>query len=257
MNLASLQHNMRKWLETGAPDGAEPFGDKAQRGLSVYLNNYRTQLLDCLEAAFPCTLIWLGQAEFRSAARWHIMHHPPTGWTLADYPATFAALLSARFPDDRVAPELAQLELALGDALIAADRPPVTRAMLTALDWAQVALGHAAGGQVLHHHSNAAAIWSALSRSATAPDPEFADAGSQILVWRSEWVACFRVLNPDEAEIFAGMDHARPFTAICGLLEQRCGNGQTAGERAGQLLARWVDDEAVSIAVSTLAPADT
>lgn len=250
MNLAEHQQAMREWLETGEPDRAARFGPQAPRGLGVYLNNYRTQLLDCLEAAFPRTMEWLGAAEFRQAARSHIMAHPPTAWTLADYPATFLAALQAPSPSDPVAAELAALELALGDALTAADRPPLTRAMFTALDWTQIALVHAAGGQVLRLRSNAPAIWSALLRGNPAPPVEWTDGPDDILVWRSDWVPCFRKLDPDEALIFGQLAQPLRFTAICGLLERQLGE-VAAAERAGELLARWADDEAVAISASS------
>lgn len=247
MTLAERQQAMREWLETGQPDCAARFDVQAQRGLGVYLNNYRTQLLDCLEAAFPHTMEWLGAAQFRDAARGHIMAHAPASWTLAAYPSTFAAKLKDLFPHDPVAPELAALELALGDALTAADRPPLTHAMFTTLDWQHVALTHAAGGQVLRQRSNGAAIWSALSRGVAPPRLELAEAASSILVWRSDWVPCFRTLDPDEIQFFDRLNEPLLFTAICGLLEQQLGE-EAAAERAGQLLARWADDEAVSIA---------
>jgi hypothetical protein len=247
MTLAELQQNMRDWLETGEPDRAARFDVQSQSGLAVYLNNYRSQLLDCLEAAFPHTMAYLGATEFRQAARRHIMGRAPDAWTLADYPATFADGIADWFPNDPVAPELAALELALGDAVIAADRPPLTRAIIAELDWTKVALTHASGGKILQHYTNAGAIWSALFRGNAPPKAEQAECASSVLVWRSDWVPCFRTLETDEAMIFAEFAEPVPFTTICGLLHQKLGEQAAAG-RAGQLLARWAEDEAVSVA---------
>lgn len=240
---------MKEWLETGDPDCADRLGDAARPGLDVYLNNYRTQLLNCLDQAFHRTRAWLGSDQFLRTARCHITAHPPSAWTLDAYPASFAAEIAALFPDDPVTHEIVRLELALGDAQTAADRLPLTRAMFVDLDWDIVALTHASGGQVLRHFSNAAEIWSALSRAESPPVGKTADVPIDILVWRSHWDPCFRALDADEAELFAQMITPLRFTDICTQLEQKLGE-QAAVERAGLLLARWADDEAVSIATT-------
>ena len=242
---------MREWLETGDPDTTNRLGDSVRPGLNVYLNNYRTQLLHCLDHAFPHTRSWLGSNRFHAGARCHIMAQPPTAWTLDAYPASFAAEVGTLFPDDPVAPELAKLELALSDAQTAADRLPLTRDMFVHLDWDHVALTHASGGQVLRHFSNAAEIWSALSRAEIPPAAKAFQVPIDILVWRSHWDPCFRVLDADEANVFAQMAAPLPFTNICLQLEQSSGE-QAAIERAGLFLARWADDAAVSIAATSL-----
>ena len=179
------------------------------------------------------------------------MSTPPVAWTLDAYPASFAAEVSTLFPEDAVAPELAELELALSDAQTAANRLPLTRDMFTGLDWESVAVTHASGGQILRHTSNAAQIWSALSRAESPPAAKKAESPVNILVWRSRWDPCFRVLDADEADIFAQMNDALPFTEICEQLEQKHG-AQAGIERAGLLLARWADDHAISVASTTL-----
>jgi len=240
---------MRGWLETGNPDYVADFGDAAQPGLNVYLNNYRTQLLDCLDHAFPHTRTWLGSDRFHAGARCHIMAQPPVAWTLDAYPASFAAEVGTLFPNDLVAHELAELELALSDAQTAADRLPLSREMFTHLDWEQVSLTHASGGQVLRHTSNAAKIWSALSRAEIPPVPKTAEVPIDILVWRSDWAPCFRIVDADEAEIFMQMNPALRFVDICAQLAQKHGE-EVSIARAGLLLARWADDEAVSVAAT-------
>lgn len=246
MNLADLQQAMREWLETGDPDQAARFGASAQPGLEVYLNNYRTQLLGCLERVFPRTRTWLGDTCFYDAARQHIMARPPDAWSLDAYPATFAAAAATLFPGDALTAELARLELAISDSQTAADRAPLTRDMLAEVDWDVAALAHASGGQVLQHRSNAAAVWSALARGDNAPAAEIAGEPCSILVWRCKWLPCFRRLDQDEAGIFAAMAEPLTFPAICAMLERELG-AEAAVARAGLLLARWVDDAAISL----------
>ena len=242
---------MREWLETGDPDTTNRLGDSVRPGLNVYLNNYRMQLLHCLDHAFPHTRSWLGSNRFHAGARCHIMAQPPTAWTLDAYPASFAAEVGTLFPDDPVAPELAKLELALSDAQTAADRLPLTRDMFVHLGWDHVALTHASGGHILRHFSNAAEIWSALSRAESPPVAKTNEVPIDILVWRSTWAPCFRTLDPDEAELFVQMTNPLAFTDICMQLEQKLGE-QAALKRAGLLLARCADEAAVSIAATSL-----
>jgi hypothetical protein len=246
MKLATMQSLLRDWLVTGDMEHTLHFGADSAAGLSVYLNNYRMQLLDCLEGAFPQTLAWLGEDAFFGAARQHIMACPPTSWTLDAYPETFAENMAELVPDDPVACELAQLEQALSDAFTAADVPPLTRGMFTTLDWEQVALAHAAGGRIVHHRTNAALVWSALSGSQPPPAAERLLEPACVLVWRSATTCCFRMLDPDEAQIFARLDKPLPFHAICALLATHLEQTE-AGARAGLLLARWADDGAVSV----------
>ena len=247
MKLGDFQQQFRAWLETGDPDRAPGLGNIDRAGLAVYLNNYRLQLMDCLAEVFPVTCAWLGEEVFKAACRRHIMACPPDSWTLDDYPATFAAHVADLFPDDAVVGELAELEQALGDAFTAPDKVPLTRAMFADRDWEQVALTHAAGGRILRHLTNAGAIWSALTRGDCPPALEQAAAPHAILVWRAGQVPCFRQLDDDEALILDQFNAAMPFTDMCSLLGQRLGP-QEAVTRAGLLLARWADDEAVSIA---------
>ena len=245
MNLSAIQNAMADWLRTGDPASADHFGESARPGLEVYLNTYRMQLLQCLAEVYPKTLEWLGDERFYAAARRHIMAQPPASWTLDAYPASFAASMADLCPGDAVTSELVQLEHALDACQTAADHAPLTRAMFTRLDWENVVLSPAPGAQLLAHHSNAGAIWSALARAQPRPAGSTTADEAHILVWRSGWVPCFRVLDGDESVIFERLIQApMSFTAVCAELEQQLGHG-AAIERAGLLLARWADEESV------------
>lgn len=246
MNLTRLQDKMRLWLETGDPDYLADFDASARPGLDVYLNNYRTQLLSCLERTFPFTRIWIGEEQFQVAARKHIMATPPRSWSVDEYSHTFAAKASIIFPNHPLAVELAQLEQAISDAQTAKNSTPLTREMIAEVDWENTALTCAPGTQVLRHESNAAEIWSALSRGDYPPLTKKNIEPINILIWRCRFVPCFRPLDHDEAEFFTAMAKPLQFATICAILESKLG-AEAAIARAGLLLARWIDDEAVSI----------
>ena len=247
VTLSRLQDDLSAWLQTGDPALTARFGDDAAPGLAVYLNNYRLQLLGCLEEAFPHALRWLGEERFWAAARQHIMSCPPVSWTLDAYPQTFAATIEQHFPDEPVVADLVRLEWAISVAFVAADVAPLTRAQFTDLDWDGVALRQGAGAQFLAQRTNAVAIWSALSRDEAPPAAELLEEVRSVLVWRSEETPFFRTLDADEVEIFASLEQPRRFTAICEALVARIGH-EPGIARAGQLLARWADDGAVAVA---------
>ena len=115
MSLLALQRDMRAWLRTerrrrrrGSVRGAAP-------GLRVYQNNYRAQLVACLERELSRARA-TGSAARLSTPRpsRHIDRVPPSSWTLDAYPRDFPATLAMLYPDDPEVAELAWLELRAG-----------------------------------------------------------------------------------------------------------------------------------------------
>ena len=77
MTLQAMQRSMRDWLQVGDGDLPDRFEPATAPGLRVYQNNYRAQLVSCLEQSFPHTRAWIG--ERASAGRSTIMRRasPP------------------------------------------------------------------------------------------------------------------------------------------------------------------------------------
>ena len=80
--LAELQRDFRVFLTDASPTAIERLGGAGQPGLAVYQNNYRSQLVACLESSYPQLRLWIGADAFLSAAVTHIDERPPHGWTL-------------------------------------------------------------------------------------------------------------------------------------------------------------------------------
>src|ERR1700721_999161 len=99
MNLAALQRAFRSWLAVEASDAAARFGDRAEPGLAVYLNNYRGQLMVCLSESFATVRAWLGEDAFHTPAATHIARRPPYSWTLDAYALEFPEPTEAFYPD--------------------------------------------------------------------------------------------------------------------------------------------------------------
>jgi len=95
--------------------------------------------------------------------------------------------------------------------------------------------------RLLSVQTNAGAIWSALASGATDPVPVPVTDPATILIWRQEHVACFRSLDPEEADTIALLIQGIAFADICARLVFAHGE-ETGVATAGQWLARWVAD---------------
>ena len=136
MNLADIQGGFQAMLAASAPAAGVPDGP----GRAVYRNNYRAQLVSCLEESFPLLRTFIGDEAFLHAAAAHIGRQPPHAWTIDAYADGFCATLQALFPDNPDLHELAWIEHALGQAFIAPDASPVGADALAAVDWDQARL---------------------------------------------------------------------------------------------------------------------
>ena len=114
MNLLALQRDLRAFLLAEDETAATHLGASARPGLSVYLNNYRAQLVTVLEGSFAQTHAWIGDRAFLRAAAQHIDRVPPSSWTLDAYARDFPETLAWLYPKDADIAEIARIELALG-----------------------------------------------------------------------------------------------------------------------------------------------
>lgn len=242
MGLAQTQAEFRCWLEREDDAAGSRLGLADGRGLSVYLNNYRSQLMGCLEESFPQTLGWVGDHSFRAAAANHIERCPPSSWTLDDYAQGFPVALAKAWPHDPEIGELAQLEQALSDAFIAPDAVALTVVDFAEVDWDQAILRLVPACSLLNFRTNAAEIWTALVERVKAPAAEPDCDVRVVLVWRRDWTCRFRLLDIDEAALLAAVsDGGESFDAICATLVEQL--GETEGiARAGALLVQWTQD---------------
>lgn len=245
MTLAAIQNDFRLWLSRADDEAAARIGDGP--GLAVYQNNYRVQLMDCLESAYPQCLAWLGDAAFRAVAAHHVDHFTPDSWTIDDYPADFAATLAAFYPDDPEVGEMAMLELALAKAFVAVDSPALTAGDLTTTDWDAASLRLTPSAGLLTLNMNAAAIWSGLAQGTEPPAAAPLPAPVTLMTWRHGYICCYRTLDEDEAAILRSLGSGLRFSDICAALAEQ-GGEDAPGSRAGVLLARWAAEECLAFA---------
>lgn len=238
MGLNNIQRDFSAWLISEDPLAAARLPLADTRGLAVYLNNYRSQLMSCLEESYPHTLSWIGEDAFRASAADHIDHVPPHSWTLDEYARGFPATLAKCYPADPEVFELACLELALSDAFVAADAVPLTIDRFAQIDWqtAELRLVPSASFQVLS--TNAPAIWSALDAGTSPPAVEMASTSLRLVIWRQALTCCFQELDANEQALLPFLASGLRFETMCQNLVARHGAG-TGVQCAGELLARW------------------
>ncbi|MGN6478711.1 HvfC/BufC family peptide modification chaperone [Luteibacter sp.] len=239
MKLAALQDQFRQWLVTGDEAGTEAFGASARPGLQVYQNNYRVQLMGCLEVSYPLLRRFIGEDAFREAAITHIDARPPRGWTLDHYGADFGETLRALHPRNPDLEELAWIEWMLGEAFVAADTLPATPEALASVDWDHANLVLSPSVRVRRAVTNADDVWMALRDGEAAVESEWLAAPEGLLVWRRDHMARLRRTDAVESAALVALGKDPGFGSLCetlvGLL------GEEAGvQRAGQLLADWL-----------------
>lgn len=241
MNLLALQRDMRAWLVHEDADAAARLGGRAAPGLSVYQNNYRAQLVGCLEASFARTQAWIGDAAFLRAAATHIDRVPPSSWTLDAYGRDFPATLALLYPDDPEVSELAAIELALEEAFVGPDATALTVADMSDIDWDDAVLRLVPTLETLPARTNAAALWSALAADETPPPARRLDEPEATLFWSQNQQARFRTIDQVELQALMRVRAGTTFEALCAETAEAFGHDD-APTIAGQWLGRWIGD---------------
>jgi len=223
-------------------------------GLRIYRNNYREQLRSALRFSFPYLLLWLGDAEFDRLAVVHIQNSAPRSWTLDHYGDDFPATARRLFPDDPEVPELAWLDWAMGEALVAPDQPPLDWSALAELDWDRARIGFVAALRQSEASSNAADIWCALEEESEPPPAAPLAERRAVVVWRRGLTPCFRQVPFWEYQMISALRDGFTFGGACELLALQLGV-ERATEAAGQMLARWLGDGLIAKVGAKLAGA--
>lgn len=245
MMLAELQQDFQLWLVAASNDAANRLGGGAMAGLSIYQNNYRSQLVGCLESAYPQVRAWIGDDAFLTAAVSHIDSHPPHAWTLDAYAGDFGETLAALFPDNPDIHELAWIEQTLTDAFVAPDAEPLPLAALAAIDWDSARLRLAPSFFSHAATTNAESVWSALWEEKEPPEAEMLAEPGGLIVWRRGFTSCLKQVDALEREALLQLQENGSFAALCDLLVERLGDTDGV-EKAGALLANWLANELIT-----------
>jgi len=239
MNLADYQRTFRSWLLEPDDATAERFGPAVAAGLAVYQNNYRTQLIGCLEVSYPQVRRWLGDDAFREAAIGHIVAHPPRAWTLDHYGHDFSDTLIALYPRNPDLRELAWIEWSLSEAFVAGDPPPLDNDALADVDWDEAQLELTPSLRLRPATTNADDLWLALDSDTDVPQGAMLDAPGGFVIWRKGFHSQLKRVDATDFDALLSVRGDATFASLCDRLVDRL--GEEAGvARAGALLADWL-----------------
>ncbi len=241
MSLAQTQSAFSGWLRTGATDDAMSFGARAQPGLSIYQNNFRTQLADCLEDSFPQTRQWIGDEVFHDAIVHHVERVPPSSWTLDAYPRDFPATLALLYPDDPEVGELADLEFALTEAFVGPDAEPLAAERIAQIDWDRAILRFTPTLDLRPSTTNAPDIWMAFTREDIPPAAALLPAHAALMTWRQGEMSRFRIIDSAEQRGILLTRNGLSFGALCAQLVDEMGESEGVA-LAGGWLGNWLAD---------------
>jgi hypothetical protein len=239
MKLAELQGDFRTWLIDPSDESAQRFGAGATAGLAVYQNNYRAQLIGCLEVSYPQVRRWIGEDAFREASISHIERRPPHTWTLDHYGRDFAATLLALYPRNPDLQELAWIEWSLAEAFVAGDPVPMTEDALTNVDWDSARLQLAPSLRLHTATTNADDIWAALEADTEVPEGEVLGAPGGYVVWRTGFTSRLKRVDSVEHAALCSLRDDDSFAALCDTLVEHLGEEEGV-TRSGTLLAEWL-----------------
>lgn len=205
--MSSLGHDPARFvaalLGTDTPPPPE-LRDAAENGrFEIYRNNVVAGLVRALATRFPATERLVGGAFFAAMAQAFIRRHPPQSPLLMTYGETFPAFLHGYPPakDLPYLPDVAQLEVARGQAYHAADAEAVSASVFAAVPAERI------GDMRLRLHPSAivlrsahpvVTIWAAQQQEA-APPPVGPWRAEDALVHRSGDSVAVERLVPGEA----------------------------------------------------------
>lgn len=240
MTLAELQRDFRTWLLAPSDESAQRFGPSAAPGLAVYQNNYRAQLIGCLEVSYPHVRRWIGEDAFREASVTHIERKPPHTWTLDHYGRDFPGTLLSMYPRNPDLQELAWIEWALAEAFVAGDATPMAADALWNIDWDTARLTLSPGLGLHVATTNADDIWSALEADSDVPEGAMLDAPGGYVIWRRAFVSRLKRVDAIEYAALLSLRNDDRFGALCDTLVEHLGE-EDGIARAGTLLAEWLN----------------
>jgi hypothetical protein len=221
--------------------GASAMDGFDDRGMRVYANNYRGQLVAALGDTYAKTRLWLGDDAFDIEAGCYVDANAPSSWTLDTYGRAFTDMLEARYPEDPDVHELAWMDGALREAFSGPDADAIQVGALVAEDWERIEFVFVPTLRFCRTRSNAPSIWKALADEVMPPAAEQADAGSGVRVWRKGFSPQFASMDANECACLDLALTGATFGEICALLGRLRGPGLIASE-AGRLLRGWVGD---------------
>lgn len=239
MSLLALQRDIRAWLVHADAAAAARIHPSIGPGLAVYQNNYRSQLVTCLESSFARTRAWIGEERFLQAAVHHIDDVPPSSWTLDAYAHDFPATLAQLYPDDPEIAEIARLELGLEELFVSADYLAIGLGQLSEIDWDRAVLTFQGSIDLIDLKTNAFTIWSSLAAQEEPPASRYLDTPETALLWREGEQCRIRIIDAAELQTLLDLRSGMSFREACENATLSFGEDRGVA-LVGQWLGAWL-----------------
>jgi hypothetical protein len=213
--------------------------------LAIYHNAYRVRLVEALDDTYPKLHAVLGDEMFAALGERFVAAHPSVYRSIRWYGRELTEYLTSEppFSDQPILAELARLEWTLAEVFDSGDAEPIVRGVLSEIDpscWGDIRLELHPSVRRLDLEWNTVAVWQALSREESPPEPEHREHPLPWLLWRQALNNYFRSMTPDEAAALESARRRETFGEICAALSAHLSEGEVPLRAAG-LLGAWAD----------------
>lgn len=219
--------------------------------LNIYQHAYGARLQEFLENDYPLTRTYLGEELFAQTAKAYVNNTPSSTpnarWFGQNFPEHCAS--DPTLKDQTEIAELAHLERALNTAFDATDTPSFSQNNLAEIppeQWGDLTFQKHPSVSRLTHITNAADIWSALSKEETPPPAKPTQKMTELIIWRGERKARFRPLAYDEAMIWDEAMKGAGFADLCEMLGTYW-TPEEAPLKAASYLQGWLQAEWLAV----------
>ncbi len=194
-----------------APSELEP-----QARVAIYANNAREGFLQALSATFPVVERLAGADWFRQTGREYMRRHPSRSGNLHFVGERFAAYLDDELRGTSYAyfADVARLEWAYQEVLVAADHPPLDISVLSGMrpdDYGSLVFRVHPALRLVESRYPLLAIWKANQPDSVEGSPAISlDSGpARVLLIRREDHVELREIGPAEFALLAAFVHGR------------------------------------------------
>jgi putative DNA-binding protein len=213
--------------------------------LGIYRNAYYQRLTEALATTYPALKALLGDDQFQTLARRYSDVHPSRHYSIRYFGHRLAAFLATEPPyvSMPALSDVARWEWAVADVFDAADSIPLTAETLQRVppvDWANLSFVFHDAIRLISSRWNVAAIWSALNREQTPPEPALSQRRQRWCIWRSDLQIYFAPLAVDQELTLRAAMRGEIFARICARAP-RSSTPQEAARWAAGIVRSWVD----------------
>lgn len=219
--------------------------------LHIYAYAYRMRLKEALQTDFEKLHTYIGDEQFDALMDRYIDTYPSHTTSLRYFSTDLPTLLEQESPYNQFPEvvELAQIEQTFASSFDADDAPCLTLESFASIPehaWPSLQLSFQPSLQILGCHSNAFAIWKAVSAEDTPPEKQIKEEPDFWVVWRRpDLITHYRPLHQAEHVALTAMMAGATFADLCEHMLAYFSEQETPMKAIG-FLQSWVQEEMLS-----------